>query len=190
VTSKKPKKYRSHEPPAAHSAAASSDTRLQAFQNAFEQGTRLLHAGQPGAARPLLEQAHALAPAHVDAAINLGGAYILLKQWRKAVAVLELLSAQAPDHAMVWTNLGAAYLGNPVLAQDADQQRALAAFKRALEINPAAPNVAYNIGLIYRDRNELDDAMHWFQQAIRHNPGDQDAHSLLRRLQDRKQKGV
>jgi len=72
---------------------------------------------------------------------------------------------------MVWTNLGAAYLGNPILAKDEDQQRAIAAFKQALKLNPTAPNVAYNLGLIHRDRQEKDEALYWFRQAVKTNPG-------------------
>jgi tetratricopeptide (TPR) repeat protein len=96
---------------------------------------------------------------------------------------LEDLSDQDPDNAMVWTNLGAAYLGNPVLAHDEQQVRAIAAFEQALRINPIAPNVAYNIGLIYRDRKETDYAVYWFRQAIRANPADRDARSLLAKLE-------
>ena len=156
------------------------------FTAVFSEGTRLLHRGEAAKATPLLEQAHALDPAHIDAAINLSGAYILTKQFKKAVAILEPLSREQPHHVMVWTNLGAAYLGNPVLAGDEEQQKAIAAFRRALEINPAAPNVAYNIGLIYRDRHEREEAIYWFERALEHNPRDRDARSLLRKLTEQK----
>ncbi|NIP52669.1 MAG: tetratricopeptide repeat protein, partial [Aliifodinibius sp.] len=92
------------------------------------------------------------------------------KKFRKAVPILETLSEYEPDNAMVWTNLGAAYLGNPVLAMDKQQLKAIAAFEQALEIDPIAPNVAYNIGLIYRDRQEHEEAIYWFRQAIKANP--------------------
>jgi tetratricopeptide (TPR) repeat protein len=153
------------------------------FEQLFENGTRLLHRGQADEALPLLKKAYELRPDHADAAINLSGAYILTKRFRKAIPVLEALSEQEPDNPMVWTNLGAAYLGNPVLAQDEHHVRAIAAFEQALRIDPIAPNVAYNIGLIYRDRKELDIAIYWFRQAIRANPADRDAHSLLAKLE-------
>ncbi len=82
----------------------------------------------------------------------------------------------------MWINLGAAYLGNPILARDEEQQQAIAAFERALEIDPIAPSVAYNIGLVYRDRKDVEQARYWFQQAIQHNPNDQDARRILERL--------
>jgi tetratricopeptide (TPR) repeat protein len=152
------------------------------FETAFGQGTRLLHSGRAGDALPLLERAVSLNPNHTDAALNLSGAYILSGKFKKALALLEPLSVQEPDNAMVWTNLGAAYLGNPVLARDEEQKQAIAAFRRALEIRPAAPSVAYNIGLIYRDRQEKEEAIRWFRQAIRDNPNDDHARSMLEKL--------
>lgn len=152
------------------------------FEAAFSRGTQLLHRHKPQEALPFLEKAFRLDKQHIDAGINLGGAYILTQQFRKAVEVLEPLSRQAPQHVMVWINLGAAYLGNPVLARDEEQLKAIEAFEKALDLNPAAPSVAYNLGLIYRDRQEIGQAIHWFRRAIQANPNDRDAHVLLSRL--------
>ena len=155
----------------------------QEFEAVFLQGTTLLHQGLAIESVPYLEQAFALQPDDMDVAINLSGAYIMTKKFSKAAAILEPVSRQMPDHSKVWINLGAAYLGNPVLAREVDQEKAIFAFERALEIDPIAPSVAYNIGLIYRDRRETDKAIHWFHQAVRHDPRDKDALSLLRRLE-------
>lgn len=152
------------------------------FATALRQGSALLHEGKAQEAVPFLERAHQIKPTDIDVGINLGGAYILTQKFKKAARILEPLSEREPNEAMVWVNLGAAYLGNPVLATDAQQQQALAAFKRALELNPAAPSVAYNIGLIYRDRQETAEAIHWFRQAVAHNPQDRDARRILQRL--------
>jgi tetratricopeptide (TPR) repeat protein len=153
------------------------------FEQLFRNGTQLLHQGKVAEALPLLEEAHKLNPDHMDAALNLSGAYILSKKFRKAAAILEPLSEQYPDEAMIWTNLGAAYLGNPVLARDKEQRQAIAAFEKALAAHSVAPNVAYNIGLIYRDRQEVDKAISWFKKAIQANPNDRDARNLLRSLE-------
>ena len=152
------------------------------FQDYFGRGTNLLHQGKAPEAIPLLEKAHRANPDHVDAAINLSGAYILAGKFKKAVTLLESLKERETDNPMVWTNLGAAYLGNPVLARDQEQRQAIAAFERALEIRPAAPSVAYNIGLIYRDRQETEKAAYWFRQAIKDNPNDLDARRMLAKL--------
>lgn len=153
------------------------------FEQLFKSGTQLLHKGKASEALPFLEEAYDLEPDHADVAINLSGAYIMTKRFRKAIPVLEALVDREPFNAMVWTNLGAAYLGNPVLARDEEQVKAIAAFEQALKINPIAPHVAYNIGLIYRDRKELDEAIYWFRQAIKANPADRDARSLLAKLE-------
>jgi tetratricopeptide (TPR) repeat protein len=129
-----------------------------------------------------LERAHRLEPGHVDAALNLAAAYILSKQFSKALEILEPLVAQDPTNPMVWTNLGAARLGNPVTATEQDQRQAIEAFQRAHELNPATPHVAYNLGLIFRDRGEKERALHWLRRALQANPADRDAEALIRRL--------
>ncbi|MEW5987420.1 MAG: tetratricopeptide repeat protein [Chloroflexota bacterium] len=159
-----------------------SKTQNPKFLAFFQRGTELLREGRAAEAIPLLERAHGLDGEHVDAALNLSAAYILGGRFRQAVAKLEALSQAAPDNVMVWTNLGAAYLGNPVLATGEMQLRAIAAFEKALAINPIAPNVAYNIGLIYLDRQEREQAVAWFERALQANPHDRDAQRRLGRL--------
>ncbi len=134
-----------------------------------------MQAGQAEEARKLLEQAHRLNPEQTEVTLNLAGAYILTKRYPLAVSLLEALSQREPDNPMVWTNLGAAYLGNPVLAKDQHHERAIAAFKKAYDLNPRTPHIAYNLGLIYRDRREVESALHWFQQALLADPNDKDA---------------
>ena len=157
-------------------------SRSKRFETLFRRGTELLQRGDMTKAAQILERANQLEPLHVDAAINLSGAYILTKKFKKAVAVLEPLTNDNPDHVMLWTNLGAAYLGNPILANNEEQLQSIDAFKRALGLNPIAPNVAYNLGLIYRDRKEYEKAIHWFERAIKANPNDKDARNLIERI--------
>lgn len=159
-----------------------SSAKSRQFETLFRRGTQLLQRGETNKAVPLLERANQLDPFYIDAAINLSGAYILTKKFKKAVQLLAPLAETEPDHVMIWTNLGAAYLGNPVLARGEEQLQAIDAFKKALNLNPIAPNVAYNIGLIYRDRREFEKAIAWFERAIQANPNDKDARSLIDRL--------
>jgi tetratricopeptide (TPR) repeat protein len=152
------------------------------FFDLLRQGTEALHRGDIAKATRFLERAHGLDPANGDAALNLGGAYILSKKFSQAVALLEPLSERDPHNPMIWTNLGAAYLGNPILAKEAEQLRAIAAFERAIELNPAAPNVAYNLGLVHLDRQDNVQALCWFQRAIQANPNDRDAQRFVEEL--------
>lgn len=159
------------------------DDRLDEVRRLVEGGTRLLAAGKSAEAVTLLEKAHALDREHFDAALNLGAGYILTRRFRHAAPILEALAEREPNNPMIWTNLGAAYLGNPVLATDDQQRQAISAFKRALAIDPLAPNVAYNLGLIYKDRQEDEEAMRWFQRALQANPRDRDARYWMTKLQ-------
>jgi tetratricopeptide (TPR) repeat protein len=153
------------------------------FDDIFREGSHLLHMGKVEEAVPLLRRAVKMQPENVDAAINLSGALILDRKFRQAITILEPYKELASNNAMVWINLGAAYLGNPVLARDAEQMPAIEAFERALEIDPTAPNVAYNIGLIYEDRKEIEESILWFEKALQVNPIDEHARRKIKRLE-------
>ncbi len=152
----------------------------------LNQGAWLLEHGQAGQAIRLLSHAHQIDPESVPALINLGGAYIMAGRHRDAIPFLEAARDAEPDNAMIWTNLGAAYLGNPVLASPDQQLKAIGAFERALQLNPAVPNVHYNLGLIFVDRGETDLAVAAFRRALAVNPHDRDAASWLRNLSHEK----
>ena len=153
------------------------------FNDLLVEGTRMLQNSQQLRAAELLEKAHEIDPENFDAALNLSAAYILMGSFKKAVPLLENLVDRDEASAAVFTNLGAAYLGNPVLARDEDQLKAINAFNRALEVDPPAPNAAYNIGLIYRDRREYDKAEEWFTKAVEDFPDDKDAENQILKIQ-------
>ena len=153
------------------------------FKESMTHGTRLLSQGKADEALPLLEQAYKLRADNVDAALNLGGAYIMAGRHKLAVPVLEKAVAVMPANAQLWINLGAAYLGNPITATDERQRRALEAFNKALELDPLARSAAYNIGLIHRDRGEIEQAVAAFRRAVLADPNDRDAQRLLERLE-------
>lgn len=155
---------------------------VQRARRLANQGAELMHSGQFEQAITVLERAYRLNPDDVPTAINLGGAYVMTKRYKQAVEVLERARDQEPENEMIWINLGAAYLGNPVTATDERQRRALAAFNRALEIDPLAHSVAYNIGLIHRDRGEIELAIAAFRRAVLANPYDRDAQRMLEKL--------
>jgi len=164
--------------------------RRQSGQEARDEALRLLNLGaellaQRNAQDALgcLEQAYRLDAKSVPVRINLGGAYVMCGQHKKAIPILEAARDTEPDNAMIWINLGAAYLGNPVLATAEQQSRAIAAFESALQINPAAPNVHYNLGLIFVDRGDSDLAVAAFRRAVEVNPFDRDARRWLGKLE-------
>lgn len=164
-------------------AKKDDDKKSERLAHFLRRGTAFLREGRSEEAVRLLKKAYAIDPSDVDVVLNLSGAYILSRRFKDAVPLLETMLEEDPHNAMLWTNVGAAYLGNPVLARDEEQLQAIVAFERALEIDPAAPHVAYNLGLIYRDRGNYPKAITWFQKALQANPNDRDAQRLIERLQ-------
>jgi len=157
--------------------------RQLSFAQAMAKGAKLLQTGRAQQALPLLHHAYGLEPDDVEAAINLGGAYVMLNRPQQAIPVLEEAVEQAPENSKVWINLAAAYLGNPILANAEKQERAIKAFEKALELDPAAPSVDYNLGLIYRDQGNRTAATAHLKRAAAINPLDLDARRLLEKLQ-------
>jgi tetratricopeptide (TPR) repeat protein len=145
------------------------------FHRALAEGAWLLRQNRPQEAMDRLLPLWEMAPTNPDVAINLGGAYILQGKWNKAVRVLSRAAELHPDNVMIWINLGAAHLGRLELSGPQQQDRAIRAYERALAIDPQAPNVHYHLGLIYKDRGDLERATAAFEQALAANPADADA---------------
>ena len=148
----------------------------------LNEGARLLRERRPGDAADHLERARQLDPSIVEVAINLGGAYVMQGRHAEAVNVLEEASRAAPDNVMIWINLGAAYLGHLDASSQEGQIEAIAAFETALRLDPQAPSVNYNLGLIYKERGELEKAAAHFWRALDVDPADNDARIRLRQL--------
>jgi cytochrome c-type biogenesis protein CcmH/NrfG len=148
----------------------------------LNQGAQLLRERRPAEAASRLEEARQLDPTLMEVAINLGGAYVMQGRHDWAATVLEEASRAEPDNVMIWINLGAAYLGHLDASDDEGQRKAIAAFEKALSLDPEAPSVNYNLGLIYRERGEKQRAAAHFWRALEVNPADRDARVRLQQL--------
>jgi len=160
---------------------AHPDTQAQ-MHALLNEGARLLRSQRPEEALTPLRQAHKLAPDDPDIAITLGGALVMAAKWSRAVRFLEEATAQHPHNARLWLNLAAAYLGRLPFASHQAQDRAIAAYERAIAIDPHLANAHYSIGLIYAERKDWPQARAWFQAALQVDPLDQDARVWLRRI--------
>lgn len=152
-------------------------------RQALSASAQLLQQNQPQEVIELLQPLYEANPGHADLAINLGGAYVLLRKWDDAVDILTPAAEANPGNAMLWSNLAAAHLGRLELAGPRAQLQAIEAYKHALQADPKAPNVHYNLGLIFKERGELDRAMVMFERALDINPNDKDAAYWLERIE-------
>lgn len=147
-----------------------------------DEAATLLGRGEAAKAARLLQRAAEELPDQPDILLNLGGAYVLLGRFTEAEAILKRAAELSPNDPMVWSNLGAACLRVPELSDDACQQRAIEAFRKALELDWRARNVAYHLGLVHKLRGEWQEAARCFQIALDADPHDRDAESLLDRM--------
>jgi hypothetical protein len=76
-----------------------------------------------------------------------------------AARMLETIVAREPANGRAWRNLGAAYQA----LEDFD--KAIAAYRRALDVEPAVPTPLYQLGLVYALKQEPDRAFEWLTRA-------------------------
>ncbi len=141
-------------------------------------GAALLQLGQPDAAAPHLDRAIALIGKQPDAAYSL---YLRAKilteggQTEKAAADLAQAVALRTDFAEAWSDLGEA---RKTLRDDAG---ALAAFERAVQLNPADAVAQYRLASELLVQSKPHDAVPHFQEAVRLSPADQSSLNGLQR---------
>ena len=154
------------------------------YRTILNESARLLRANRPGEAIAVLEPLRADLPNDPDIAINLGGALILQRKWSKAVQILKKAVDVSPENVLLWTNLAAAHLGRLETSGPKHQARAIAAYEKALGIDPSTPNVHYHLGLIYKQQGNLSRSSAMFQRALEINPDDRDARFWMEKLSD------
>jgi tetratricopeptide (TPR) repeat protein len=111
-----------------------------------------------------------------DAHMNLGIAYLSLKEYRKAILHLEEAIRLVPDFSAAYNNLGKAYEG---LGQ---YDKARFNYEKAVEFNPQYADAYLNLGkLLYRSA-ERKKAIESFDKVIMLEPGSDRAKEALRYL--------
>src|SRR5580765_6789558 len=76
-----------------------------------------------------------------------------------AAGMLEAITAREPSNWRAWRMLGMAYQA----VKDVD--KALGAYRKALEIEPESPQVLYNLGTAYAVKQDADAAFEWLGRA-------------------------
>jgi tetratricopeptide (TPR) repeat protein len=140
-------------------------------------GRVLMQAGESSGAAEHLDRAIALAgptpdaayPLHLRAKIHTGQDEV-----EKAAAALKLAVAAQPDFGEAWSDLGQA---RKALLDDAG---ALAAFRRAVEVNPENAISQYRLGAEHLRQGNAHDAVTHLRKSFQLDPGNQ---STLNSLQ-------
>jgi tetratricopeptide (TPR) repeat protein len=130
--------------------AAVAETYMQAQDSSYTVAEQWLHAAvdsAPGDLRFHLLLAHF----YVDAMVDPGG-------W--GVTVADFAARMAPDSSEAQETLGWAYY------LSGDAEGAVEPLRRALELNPSEPRIAYRLGETYRALGRPDLARPFYQQAI------------------------
>lgn len=158
-------------------------TRQRAY-HLLKEGVRLINAQRYGEAIEVLEEAHRLLPDDPDIMITLSAAMIMAGKWNKAERFLQTAVEKHPDNPRLWLNLAAAILGRLEFSTRERQDRAIEAYRKAIDLDPIAPSAHYNVGLIHAHRQDWDEAIRWFEDAIRANPADKDARIRLQQARE------
>src|SRR5437773_3280732 len=124
-------------------------------------------------AAPILEQVLQQEPNTPIAFLQLGRAYMSLKEYRKAVAPLQSLVQKKPDDAFARYELGCA------LVKTGNWEEAAPHFEAAVSQMPSSAMMHFYLALVYQRTSRMDDAMKEFQSALHVNPNNFPANLLL-----------
>src|SRR5262245_37112531 len=76
-----------------------------------------------------------------------------------AARILEDITTREPANGRAWRNLGAAYQATK------DFDKAIAAYQRALDVEPAMPAPMYQLALVHALKGDTDRAFEWLTRA-------------------------
>src|SRR3954470_3433037 len=101
----------------------------------------------------------AAAQAPVEPTIAAAAARLQARDAAGAARMLEAITAREPANGRAWRMLGTAYQGSKEI------DKALAAYRKALDIEPDAPQVLYNIGTTFAMKPDVTAAFEWLGRA-------------------------
>jgi arylsulfatase A-like enzyme/Tfp pilus assembly protein PilF len=127
-------------------------------------------------AAPILEQVLQQEPNTPIAFLQLGRAYMSLKEYQKAVPPLQSLVKKKPDDAFARYELGCA------LVKTGNWEEAAPHFEAAVSQMPSSAMMHFYLALVYQRTSRMADAMKEFQSALHVNPNNFPANLLLGRM--------
>ena len=125
---------------------------------------------------PILEQVLEQAPNTPIASLQLGRAYMSLKEYEKALVPLRNLVGEKPDDAFGHYELGCA------LVKTGNWDEAAPHFEAAVSQMTGSAMMHFYLALVYQRTSRADDTTREFQSALRLDPNNFPANLLLGRL--------
>lgn len=93
------------------------------------------------------------------------------KSYEAAISEYRQVLSIDPRHPGIHYRIGRTLLARGLdTASSDDRTAAMKEFEEELAIDPLNANAAYELGEIHRDSGELDEAQHYFEQALQHYP--------------------
>lgn len=127
-------------------------------------------------AAPMLEQVLKQEPSASTASLQLGRAYMALKEYQKAITPLENLVAAKPDNAFARYELGCA------LVKTGQWDEAAPHFEAAVSQMAGSTMMHFYLALVYQRTSRSAEAAQEFQSALRLDPANFAANLLFGRL--------
>ena len=143
----------------------------------IREGIRLHDAGRYAEAIAVYKEVLAKEPSNAFAAYELAYTYMSVGDAANCVATVEPLLGKAGD-----LQSGAYLTYGSCLDMSGEPEKAVAAFRKGLEIAPGDPLLGYNLALTLVSRNELDEARELLKAGIRKDAGHRSSHYLLAKV--------
>lgn len=149
---------------------------LKRFPKSYEilrlYSTNLLEAEQHTTLINLLENHESLNKEHDPYVwLQLGIAYLKIKENQKAVAALEKAISIDDEYVDAYQNLGAFHLSRWLTENSTeDYEKAVRLFNRIIEIDPENPGAYTSRGVAYIQWGRIDSAIYSWEKAVQLNP--------------------
>ncbi len=140
-------------------------------------------AGRTEDAIRVLEGIAARDPSNTDVLVSLDGLYTGKGETQKSEEIYKKVLAQNPEGAdLVYYRVGAQITKKSDLGE-ADRARAMAAFNKAIQLNPRNAKAHRELGYLLLGAGKIDEAKKHFQSYLEIDPAAKDASSIKQFLQ-------
>ena len=103
--------------------------------------------------------AGSFATSQTESTLPAGIARLQANDNASAVRILEVVTQREPQNGHAWRVLALAYQNLK------DLDRAVAAYQRALDVDPATPSPLFNLGVVYAAKGDKEQAFYWLARA-------------------------